>query len=220
MSDATIAVLGGTGKEGGGLASRWARAGVPVIIGSRSPERAAQSAEALAERLGLAPQESIRGIGNADAARAADIIVSAMPADGQLELVAEIPEIIRPKLFVTAAIIWPPSPERSISSAEQAKEVLGPDSRVAAAFQTVSAASLSGPTRDEDTLIIADCEQTGTLAAQWVSKTGIRGVVASTQLADARTLEAMTGILLKVNKRYRMKSSGLRITGLSLSPDP
>ena len=217
MNDATIAVLGGTGKEGRGLAFRWAAAGCSVIIGSRSAERAKESADALARKLDREPSDAIRGMANEDASRFADVIVSAMPADGQLELLGRIADTIRPKLFITAAIIWPPSPERTISSAEQAKDALGPDSRVAAAFQTVSAGSLSDSSElHEDTFIIADSEETGVLAENWVSKTGIRGVLASTDLADARTLEAMTGVLLQVNKRFRTKSTGLRITGLSL----
>lgn len=214
MTQTTIAVLGGTGKEGRGLAARWSRAGIPIIIGSRAPERARATAVSLSSH---GPPALVEGMGNVEAAIRADIVVSALPADGQKELLREIADTITPKLFITAAIIWPPSPERTISSAEEAKQILGPDSRVAAAFQTVSAASLSDEDgAPEDTLIIADNEETGRLAATWVSKTGIRAIIASTRLEDARTVEAMTGILLKINKRYQIKSTGVQITRLSL----
>ncbi len=208
----SIAILGGTGKEGRGLASRWARAGRTIRIGSRREERGRAAAEELSRELSAASR--LEGMSNRDAARSSEIIVSTLPYDGHIETLTSMADELSGKLVLTATIAWPPSPMGRRSAAEEVAEAL-PQARVVAAFQTVSAGVLKDDRseHEEDVLIFFEQLEAGEEARTLVNETGLRGVMAG-PLNYARVAESFTGLLLKVNKRYGVKSTGIRITGL------
>jgi NADPH-dependent F420 reductase len=206
-----IAILGGTGKEGQGLAMRFAARGRPVILGSREKAKGERIAEELNAKLG---SSLITGAENLDAAKAGSVIVSTLPYPGHTDTARELAEALAGKLLVTATIRWPPALDGAPSAAEDLAKVLGPSTRVAAAFQTVSAHSLKNlESEPEDVLVFADEAETRREAMALVDATGLRAVDAG-PLEKTRIAEALTGLLLGVNKRYGVKSTGIRITGL------
>src|SRR5713226_8375085 len=141
----TVAILGGTGKEGSGLALRWARNGYPLIIGSRSAERAVQSAKELAEK---APGANVRGADNVEAARDGDIVVLTVPYEAQMATLESVKDQLKGKILVdaTARVDWrKPRPPEGKAAARMAQEMLGPDVRVVAAFQNIPASALARP---------------------------------------------------------------------------
>jgi len=207
----TLAILGGTGKEGQGLALRWARAGREVILGSREASKGREIADALNEKLGTT---RVQGTSNREAAASADVVVSTLPDAGHIEILTGIASELEGKILVVATIAWPPGPTSKPSAAEDAQEALGSTVRVVAAFQTVSAGTLrKAATASEDVLICGDDADARETTRALVDATGLRGVIAGA-LRQARVAEAITGILLKINKHYGAKSTGIRITGI------
>jgi NADPH-dependent F420 reductase len=214
MSDrgGAIAILGGTGKEGQGLAFRLASRGSSVILGSREAEKGRAVAAELAAKVG-APR--VGGGSNFEAARDAAVVLSTLPYAGHIETVLSLREALRGKLVVTATIKWPPGLDGRPSAAEELAQALDGVCRVAAAFQTVSAAALQRLDGEpEDVLVFADSEETRKEVVALVESSGLRGVEAGA-LEKARVAEALTGVLLGINKIYRVKSAGIRVTGLS-----
>jgi NADPH-dependent F420 reductase len=206
-----IAILGGTGKEGQGLAMRFAARGRPVILGSREKAKGERIAEELNAKLG---SSLITGAENLDAAKAGSVLVSTLPYPGHTDTARGLAEALAGKLLVSATIRWPPALDGASSAAEDLAKVLGPSTRVAAAFQTVSAHSLKNlESEPEDVLVFADEAETRREAMALVDATGLRAVDAG-PLEKTRIAEALTGLLLGVNKRYGVKSTGIRITGL------
>jgi len=206
-----LAILGGTGKEGQGLALRWARAGREVILGSREASKGREIADALNEKLGTT---RIQGTSNREAAASADVVVSTLPDTGHIEILTGLASELEGKILVVATIAWPPGPTSKPSAAEDAQEALGSTVRVVAAFQTVSAGTLrKAANASEDVLICGDDADARETTRALVDATGLRGVIAGA-LRQARVAEAITGILLKINKHYGAKSTGIRITGI------
>ncbi len=207
----TLAILGGTGKEGQGLALRWARAGREVILGSRIASKGREIADALNEKLGTT---RIQGTSNREAAAGAAVVVSTLPDTGHIEILTGLASELDGKILVVATIAWPPGPTSKPSAAEDAQEALGSAIRVVAAFQTVSAGTRrETESEPEDVLICGDDADARETARALVDETGLRGVIAGA-LRQARVAEAITGILLKINKHYGAKSTGIRITGI------
>ncbi|GMR23314.1 MAG: NADPH-dependent F420 reductase [Acidobacteriota bacterium] len=208
----TLAILGGTGKEGQGLALRWVRAGHEVILGSRVASKGREIADALNDKLGTT---RIKGTSNREAASSAEVVVSTLPDTGHLEILTGLASELGGKILVVATIAWPPGPTSKPSAAEDAQEALGSTVRVVAAFQTVSAGTLrkEAASESEDVLICGDDADARETARALVDATGLRGVIAGA-LRQARVAEAITGILLKINKHYGAKSTGIRITGI------
>lgn len=206
-----IAVLGGTGKEGRGLARRWARAGRAVVIGSRDAGRGRAAAEELRASV---EGGSLEGTSNREAAERCEILVSTLPDESHVEILGEIEDALRGKLLVTATIAWPPGLDGEPSAAEALAEAIGESCRVVAAFQTVSAKTLSSEeAEEEDVLVFSDDASARSEAVALIAEMGLRGVEAG-KLANARVAEALTGLLIAVNKLYGVKSSGIRLTGL------
>ena len=207
----TLAILGGTGKEGQGLALRWARAGREVILGSRVASKGREIADALNAKLGTT---RIQGTSNREAASGAEVVVSTLPDTGHIEILTGLASELEGKILVVATIAWPPGPTSKPSAAEDAQEALGSAVRVVAAFQTVSAGTLrQEESESEDVLICGDDADAREAARALVDATGLRCVI-SGALRQARVAEAITGILLKINKHYGAKSTGIRITGI------
>lgn len=219
----TIGVLGGTGPQGGGLALRWATAGLRVIIGSRDAGRAEKAALELAEQAGLpVGAETISGTDNAGCATRADIVLVAVPWDGHDALLTSLRDPLAGKIVVDC--VNPlgfdkqgPYPLELVEgSAAQRAAALLPDSRVTAAFHHVSAvtlADLSVTHVDLDVLVLGDdraaTDQVRSLAD---AIPGVRGVYGG-RLRNAGQVEALTANLIAINRRYRTHA-GIQITGL------
>jgi NADPH-dependent F420 reductase len=209
---AVLAVLGGTGEQGRGLARRFALAGHRVVLGSRSAERAEQAAADL--------PDSVSGAANADAAAAADVVIVAVPWEGHRELLTELAPVLAGKVVIDCVNplgfdkqgAYALAVEEG-SAAQQAALVL-PDSRVVAAFPHVSAVLLLDETVDEvdtDVLVLGDDRETTDLVQDLVARIpGMRGVFAG-RLRNAHQVEAMTANLISINRRYKAHA-GLRVT--------
>ncbi|PRY41220.1 reduced coenzyme F420:NADP oxidoreductase [Geodermatophilus tzadiensis] len=212
----TVAVLGGTGPQGRGLARRFAGAGVRVVLGSRDAGRA----QATAADLAAATSGDVTGEDNAAAARAGDVVVVAVPWEGHAELLAGlrgelagkvVVDCVNPLGFDKRGAFALAVPEGS--AAEQAAGLL-PDSRVVAAFHHVSAVVLEDPgvaEVDTDVMVLGeDREATDLVQALASAVPGMRGVYAG-RLRNAHQVEALTANLISVNRRYKAHA-GLRVT--------
>jgi 8-hydroxy-5-deazaflavin:NADPH oxidoreductase len=220
MSKPTIAVIGGTGDEGSGLALRWAAAGYPVVIGSRSTEKAHTVAAELAAKLpaGSAP---LTGDANGPAAAAGQIVVLSVPYSAQTATLEQIVAGSQGKILVTVGVpLMPPKvstvwrPEGG-SAAQEAQAQMGEGVKVVAAFQNVSAAHLQDLTwePDCDVLITGDDKEAKQVAADLAKAAGFFPVDAG-PLANAAVVEGMTAVLIGINVRNKVKGSGIRITGI------
>ena len=216
VANLVIAVLGGTGDQGRGLAHRFAAAGNPVIIGSRSAERAMAAAES------LRADREIRGMTNADAAREADVVIVAVPWDGHRDLLASLAGPLTGKIVIDC--VNPlgfdergayPLAVAEGSAAEQAASVL-PGSRVVGAFHHVSAVVLLDPDVtgiDLDVMVLGDDRAATDLVQALASRIpGARGVYAG-RLRNCGQVEALTANLVSVNRRYKAHA-GLRLTDI------
>lgn len=213
----TIAVLGGTGNEGGGLALRWAHHGYDVIIGSRQQEKAERAAVELNETLG---DGTVRGMENADAARAAEVVVLSVPYSAHRATLESVYDVVQGKILVDVTVpleppVWVVSLPEGRSAAEEAQEFLGDGVRVVSAFQNVSAVHLTDLEHgvDCDVLVTGDDEAAKQLVLQLVEAAGTRGIDAG-PLANALVAESLTALLININRRYKVKHSGIRITGI------
>jgi NADPH-dependent F420 reductase len=214
-----IGILGGTGDQGRGLARRFALAGHPVIIGSRSAERA----EAAAQQLG----HGVRGLANAAAAREADVVIAAVPWEGHGELLSALAGELAGKIVVDCvnpmgfdkrgayALTAAEGGPAEGSAAEQAAALL-PGSRVVAAFHHVSAVLLLDPevdTMDLDVLVLGDDREATDLVQALAGRIpGVRGIYAG-RLRNCGQIEALTANLVSINRRYKAHA-GLRITDI------
>jgi len=212
-----IAILGGTGKEGAGLASRWALAGHSIIIGSRDAERAKAKAAELREQTKKLP---ITGESNAEAARLGTVIVIALPAQGLTATLPEVREACRGKVVISTVVpltFGGPrlfTPPAAGSSAEEAQGLL-PDAKVVAAFHHIAAHELSaGDHAIECDLLLCggDADAKAVVTALGESM-GLRAVDVGA-LTNAGPIEGITAVLATINRRYKLKNSGLKITGL------
>jgi 8-hydroxy-5-deazaflavin:NADPH oxidoreductase len=212
----TIAILGGTGDLGSGLAKCWLAAGYKVILGSRSAEKAKRIASNLAG--------DAAGDDNIGAARAADIVVVAVPFSSHNATLTEVKDVVQGKIVVDAAVpLVPPKVfvvqlPAAGSAAQMAQELLGPDVRVVSAFHNVGATKLhQGGRVDCDVLVFSDdraARETVIGLANEVATAGIDGGV----LANSAAAEALTSVLIGINRRYKVPGAGIRITGLPVSP--
>ena len=216
MSDLpVIAIVGGTGAEGSGLAVRWARAGYRVIIGSRAAGRAAAAAESLAEH------GTVEGAANADAASEADIVVVTVPFAAQRQTMTDIADAARGKIVIDVTVpLVPPRVARvqlppEGSAAAIAQEILGGETRVVSAFQNVAADHLADPgyELDCDVLVCGNSKDARAEAVTLIESAGLQGIEAG-PLDNAVAAEALTSVLIWINRRYDSPGSGIRITGL------
>lgn len=215
----TVGVLGGTGNQGKGLALRWSAAGISVIIGSRSAERAESSAAEYREATGV---EHVRGTDNATCAAEADVVLAAVPFESHADTLTGLVEPLRGKILIDCvnpvgfdAKGGYPLPVEEGSVAQQAEKLL-PESRVTAAFHTVSATLLSDLSQDKvdtDTLVLGDDrEATDVVRALADAIPGMRGIYGG-RLRNAYQVECLTANLVAINRRYKVHA-GIRITDL------
>jgi len=208
----SIAIIGGTGDLGSGLAKCWLAAGYKVIIGSRSPEKAANFAR---ELIG-----DVSGDGNRGAAKAADVVVLAVPFASHEATLSEVCDDVQGKIVVDAAVPLVP-PKVSVvqlpkegSAAQIAQRVLGDGVRVVSAFHNLGAVKLhDGERADCDVLVFGNDKEARDIVialAGEVASAGIDGGV----LANSVAAEALTSVLIGINRRYKVRAAGIRITGL------
>lgn len=214
-NQATIGVVGGTGALGAALARRWAKAGEPVIIGSRDADRAAEAAAALKAELGV----EVGHGQNAEVAARADIIVVTVPWAAQAATLAEIRDHAVGKLVIDTTVpLVPPKvmrvqvPEEG-GAALRAQAILGEGATVASAFHNVAADKLARDGAiDCDVLIFSDDKDARESVGRLVTAAGLRGYQGGA-LANSIAAEAMTSLLIFINKTYKINGAGIRITG-------
>lgn len=219
----TVAIIGGTGPEGRGLALRWAKAGVRVIIGSRDENRARMAAQEICATVGSSGH--VEGMENGAAAAATDIVVLAVPFEGQAKTMKNLRESFRPGavLITTVVPLAAGVGDRGTrtlgvwqgSAAQQAAELAPPGVSVAAAFQNISAALLnSGVDVDCDVIVCADDGKAKEVASALARKIpGVRALDGG-RLENARIVEQLTALLITLNIRHQVRMAGLRITGI------
>lgn len=219
----SVAIVGGTGPEGRGLAVRWARAGMKVVIGSRDENRARLTAQELAEQTGAGG--NVSGAENAGAVAQCDVVVLAVPFEGQAAILKQLKPAFRPNsVLVTTTVplasgigdrgsrvigVW------QGSAAEQAAEFAPETLKVAAAFQNISAAMLmrEGPL-DCDVIVCSDDKGAKEIASELARKIpGVRAIDGG-KLENARIVEQITALLVGINIRYKSHAGGIRITGI------
>jgi NADPH-dependent F420 reductase len=213
-----IAVLGGSGKEGSGLAFRWAHAGYPVIIGSRSAEKAAQAAKEINEALG---RDAARGTDNPAAAAAAAIVVLTVPFAAQRSTVEEVRHALAGKVLIDVTVpLVPPKVSRAQlpggrSAVEAIQELLGGDVKVVSAFQNISAHHLKdlGHVIECEVLVCSDDRAAADMVVGLAKEIGL-GAWNAGVLANSVVAEALTSVLIALNQRYKVPASGIRITGI------
>ncbi|HWP26715.1 MAG TPA: NADPH-dependent F420 reductase [Xanthobacteraceae bacterium] len=218
----SIAIIGGTGQEGSGLALRWARAGHRVVIGSRSRDKAATAAQELNRLLG---EEKIRGESNDQAAAAAEIVVLTVPYSAQRPTVEEIRPQLDGKILIDATVpLMPPKVARVQlpahgSAVAKIQELLGDRVRVVSAFQNVSAHHLKDLNHEIecDVLVCGDDVAARQIAIDLVEDIGLRGIHAG-PIVNSAAAEALTSVLIAINLRYKIPGAGVRITGLPQQP--
>ncbi len=211
-----IAIIGGAGNLGGALAKRLAAAGRHVIIGSRAADRA----QAAAVELGHGAQ----GMGNADAAAAADLVIVTTPFSAQEQTLKEIAPHVAGKIVVETTVpLVPPKVMRvqlpaEGSAAQRAQSILGDGVRLTSAFHNVAAHKLAedGPV-DCDVLVFGDEKDARSVVVGVAEDVGLRGVHGGA-LANSAAAEALTSLLIFINKTYSVDGAGIRITGALIKP--
>lgn len=219
MSESTprVGVIGGTGALGSALARRWAMAGYDVVIGSRAADRAESAAAEMALPDG-APRPA--GMDNASAAGAADLVVVTVPFASQEAILEEIKFASAGKIVVDTTVpLMPPKVMRvqlppEGSAAARARRILGDDARLVSAFHNVAAHKLQRDAPVEcDVLVFGEPDDRGPVV-ELADAAGLRGIHAG-PLDNAVAAEALTSILIGINKRYKVDGAGIRITGIA-----
>jgi NADPH-dependent F420 reductase len=217
----TLAVIGGTGAQGSGLALRWVRSGYRVVIGSRSAQKAAERCAELNFKLG--EPGLISGAENLEAAKEGDLIVLAVPYGAQKEILENIRPALAGKILINVGLCVNPERPTQVelpaggSASLEAQEQLGAEVRVVAAFQNVSAEYLSDPDRpiDCDVLVCGDDAAAKAEVIDLAQAAGLHGLDAG-PLKNSVAVEGLTPILLGLNRRYHARLAGIHITGVSL----
>ena len=214
-----IAVIGGTGDLGSGLAQLWAAAGYPVLLGSRAKDKAETAARELSQQTGA----DVRGDDNRGAAQDADVVVLCVPYSNHDSILQDIKPVLAGKVLVDAVVPLVP-PKVSVvqlppagSPALLAQRVLGSEVRVASAFHNVGAKKLhSGEKADCDVLVFSDDAAVREQVIALANVVATRGVDGGA-LANTVAAEALTSVLIAINRRYKIPGAGIRITGLPAS---
>jgi NADPH-dependent F420 reductase len=214
----TVAVLGGTGKEGKGLAYRWARAGYRVLIGSRTEEKAIAAADEIKGMLDEG--SSVKGLGNLEAAREANIAVLTVPYAAHRSTLETIREELKGKILVDVTVPLVPPKVATVqmpaagSAAQEAKQIVGEDVQVCAAFQNIGYDHLLDDSDVEcDVLVTGTSKEARAETIRLVDAAGLRGWDAG-PIENSVVVEGMTSILIGINKKYGSTHAGIKITGV------
>jgi 8-hydroxy-5-deazaflavin:NADPH oxidoreductase len=224
----TVAIVGGTGPEGRGLALRWARAGLRVIIGSRDENRARLTAQEICERCGEAAK--VEGMENSAAVGASDVVVLAVPFEGQAETLKQLRSHFRTGTVLVSATVPLASSvgdrgSRVLgvwqgSAAQQAAEMAPQGVAVVGAFHNISASLLETALPVEcDVIVCTDDAKAREVAFELARKIpGVRPFDGG-KLENARIVEQITALLITLNIRHKVHSAGIRITGIGESSE-
>ena len=214
-----IAVLGGTGKEGKGLAYRWAKAGYSVLIGSRAEEKAISAA---AEIVGLLDgASSTVGMSNLEAAKQANIVVLTVPYAAHRATLESVKDVLKGKILIDVTVPLVPPKVTKVqmpaagSAAQEAKQIVGDDVEVVAAFQNISYEHLMGEGGAEcDVLVTGSSKDARSEALKLVEAAGLNGWDAG-PIENSVVVEGLTSVLININKQYGSTHAGIRITGVA-----
>ena len=215
----TIAILGGTGKEGRGIAYRWAKAGYRVLIGSRKQEKAEAAVEELKVLLADVSAD-VAGFANPDAALAADIVAITVPYSAHRSTLESLKSVLQGKILIDVTVpLVPPKVARvqmppAGSACQEAQEILGDDVKVVAAFQSVSFENLMQKGDGNcDILVTGNGRAAREIVLKLVADAGLVGWDAG-PIENSVVVEGLTSVLIGLNKKYGVTSSGIRITGI------
>ena len=217
----SISIIGGTGAEGSGLALRWAYSGYQVTIGSRTLDKALEKAAELNIKM---PDTKLQLVGedNLTAVKASQIVVLTVPYSAHRETLLDLKDNLRGKILIDVTVpLMPPKVDQvhipaGGAAGLEAQEILGSDVKVVSAFQNISAAHLQDPEMkiDCDVLVCGNdslaCEEVIDL----VEAAGMSGIHAGL-LVNAIAIESLTPVLISLNKLYKIRDAGIRVTGIS-----
>lgn len=215
-----IGIVGGTGKQGTGLALRWAKKH-DAILGSRDPERALAAARDHTAKLAGAPGGSILGGSNTDAARDAEVVVLSVPYAAHAATLNELAPSLAGKLLLDLTVPLMPPKVTAVhlppgqAAALEAQAIVGPATRVVAALHHVSSTHLADLDHvlEGDVLVAGDDAAAKETIIDLIGELGMRGIDAGA-LVNSIALEALTPVLLSINRRYKIRGAGLRILGI------
>ena len=221
MTQQKIAVLGGTGREGSGLALRWAAAGFDVTIGSRELEKAQRAAAELNTAIG---QDIVRGMTNRDAAAQADIVVMCVPYAAHALTLESVRDVVQGEVFVDVTVPLDPANVRRVklpaasSAAIEAQQLLGEAVRVVAAFQNISAEHLKSLDHEIecDVLVCGNDKDAKSQVVELAQAAHMQAWDAG-PIENAQVVEGMTSVLINLNIKHKVKAAGIRITGIPRS---
>lgn len=215
----TVAILGGTGKEGKGLAYRWAKAGYRVLIGSRTPEKAVSVASGLLQMLD--GEFTIIGMGNLDAAQEADIVVLTVPYSAHKSTLEGVKDALEGKVLIDVTVPLVPPKVTKVqmppagSAAQEARAILGSDVQVCTAFQNISHEHLfGGKNANSDVLVTGSSQTARAETLKLVAAAGLTGWDAG-PIENSVVIEGLTSVLIGINKKYGSTHAGIKITGVT-----
>jgi len=218
----TLAIIGGTGALGGGLARRWADAGYPVVIGSRSAEKAVDVAAGVATGNGAPPAQ---GADNKSAAQMGDVVVITVPFSNHAAILEEIKTGVEGKLVIDATVPLVPPKVGTVqlpdagSAAQITHAVLGEQAKVVSAFHHIAADKLhQDGTIDCDVLVCGNKKAARQRVITLIEALGMRGLHAG-PIANSAAVEAMTSVLITINRIYKVPGAGIHVTGDLAPPD-
>jgi NADPH-dependent F420 reductase len=214
----TIAVIGGTGKEGKGLAMRWAHAGHSVIIGSRNAARAETAAS---ELNGLLGKDAVRGLSNADAAQAAEVVVLSVPYEAHRATLEMIKDGAQGKVLIDVTAPLDPVNKKKAyrvpegSAGVAAQQFLGENVRVVSAFQNISYTHLSNVEEDLgcDVLVCGNDKAAKQLVIGLAKDAGMAAFDAG-PIENSVVAEGLTAVLININIAFKIKNAGIHLTGV------
>ncbi len=212
----TIAILGGTGDLGTGLAIRWSKAGHKIVIGSRTQEKADAAVAALKA---ISPETPADAMVNPDAAAAGDIVVLTVPFEHQLSTLESVQAALSGKILIDVSVPLVPPKVGTVqlpaegSAGKRAQDFLGDDVAVVSAFQNVAAHLLQKDVKIEcDVLVAGNKRAARDTVIELIEQAGMNGWHAG-QIENAAAAEALTSILIQINRRHDISHSGIRIVG-------
>lgn len=216
MAQDTIAILGGTGDLGTGLAIRWAKAGHKIIIGSRTLEKAQTAVTNLQKTSPDTPAEAME---NGDAAAAGDIVVLTVPADHQLSTLDSVRDSLKGKILIDVTVPLVPPKVGTVqlppegSAGKRAQDLLGDDVMVVTAFQNIAAHLLQEDVKIEcDVLIAGNKKAARDKVMELVEQAGMNGWHAG-PIENSAAAEALTSILIQINRKHDISHSGIKVVG-------
>lgn len=216
MSKPTLSILGGTGDLGGGLVYRWAKAGYPIIIGSRKEEAALEAVAKLKARV---PTANVRGMENGEAAKAGEIVVMTVPFAHQQPTLAHIKDAVQGKIFIDVTVALNPPKVGTVqlpkegSAGVLCQQTLGDGVKVVSAFQNIAAAHLDSDHDVHcDVLVTGNDKDARQVVIDLATAIGLKAWHAG-PINNSAATEALTSILITLNKQYKIPGAGIVITG-------